>query len=274
MRSTGICCSCSALGWRDAEPLEQERSAASMARAGSSAVTAVSASVLMMIARWNRPFADGIAVSVVVLPPPPDWPKIVTLLGIAAERRRCCRGPTRARRRCRACRRCWRRANFSPPQSRQVQIAEDVQPVGHVTTTTSCLRASRAVVEDALPEPVRNPPPCSHTMTGRRPAPAPGVQTLRRRQSSLIGPLPVSGRPFRHHRPARAEARAGRTEGVAHPGPGLRLRRRQKRRRAGGRRAIGTPLKVRIPLSTSPSDLAVRGLDDCVRRRPARLRDG
>ena len=58
MRSTGICCSCSAPAGVTPSRLSRT-SAASMARAGSSAVTAVSASVLMMMARWNRPFAAG-----------------------------------------------------------------------------------------------------------------------------------------------------------------------------------------------------------------------
>ncbi len=39
----------------------------------------------MTMARWNRPRAAGVASSVLTLPPPPDWPKIVTLRGIAAE---------------------------------------------------------------------------------------------------------------------------------------------------------------------------------------------
>ena len=42
---------------------------------------------LCAIARWNRPFAAGIAISVVTLLPPPDWPNTVTLAGIAAEGR-------------------------------------------------------------------------------------------------------------------------------------------------------------------------------------------
>ena len=38
------------------------------------------------MALWNRPFADGIASSVLTLPPPPDWPKIVTLPGSPPKR--------------------------------------------------------------------------------------------------------------------------------------------------------------------------------------------
>ena len=34
---------------------------------------------LSATALWKSPFADGIAINVVTLPPPPDWPKIVTL---------------------------------------------------------------------------------------------------------------------------------------------------------------------------------------------------
>ncbi len=36
---------------------------------------------LCTMARWNNPFAEGIASSVLTFPPPPDWPKIVTLFG-------------------------------------------------------------------------------------------------------------------------------------------------------------------------------------------------
>ncbi len=36
---------------------------------------------LCKIALWNRPAALGIAMTVDTLPPPPDWPKIVTLPG-------------------------------------------------------------------------------------------------------------------------------------------------------------------------------------------------
>jgi hypothetical protein len=34
-----------------------------------------------MIARWNNPLPAGMAISAATLQPPPDWPKIVTLLG-------------------------------------------------------------------------------------------------------------------------------------------------------------------------------------------------
>ena len=33
------------------------------------------------MARWKSPLADGIAISVLTFPAPPDWPKIVTLFG-------------------------------------------------------------------------------------------------------------------------------------------------------------------------------------------------
>ena len=39
----------------------------------------------MTTARWNKPFAAGIVSSVDTLRAPPDWPMIVTLLGIPAE---------------------------------------------------------------------------------------------------------------------------------------------------------------------------------------------
>ena len=36
---------------------------------------------LSTIALWNRPLADGMAISVETFAPPPDWPKMVTLVG-------------------------------------------------------------------------------------------------------------------------------------------------------------------------------------------------
>ena len=36
---------------------------------------------LCTAALWNSPFADGAASSVDTFPPPPDWPKIITLPG-------------------------------------------------------------------------------------------------------------------------------------------------------------------------------------------------
>src|ERR1700680_4859464 len=61
-----------------------------------------------------------------------------------------------------------------------------------MVTTTTPLDARRLPENSALaPVPVVNPPPCSHTMTGRRLSSRPGVQTLRFRQSSsdLVGSL-------------------------------------------------------------------------------------
>ena len=39
-----------------------------------------------MMPRWNRPFAEGMARSVFTFPPPPDWPKMVTLAGSPPKR--------------------------------------------------------------------------------------------------------------------------------------------------------------------------------------------
>ncbi len=36
---------------------------------------------LMVAAAWNRPRAAGIAISVAILAPPPDWPKTITREG-------------------------------------------------------------------------------------------------------------------------------------------------------------------------------------------------
>src|SRR5215471_690720 len=65
-----------------------------------------------------------------------------------------------------------------------------------VTTTTSlvCARLVPSLMAPE-PDPLENPPPCSHTNTGRFPPPRDGVQTFSTRQSSLCaGPLrPVCG---------------------------------------------------------------------------------
>ena len=42
----------------------------------------VTADPLCATARWNRPCAAGMPSSVLTLPAPPDWPKIVTLAGL------------------------------------------------------------------------------------------------------------------------------------------------------------------------------------------------
>src|SRR5579859_4634159 len=67
-----------------------------------------------------------------------------------------------------------------------------------VTTTTSSAAASTSPLNAiSLPDPCKNAPPCSHTSTGRRePSETEGVQTFRRRQSSLTGP-PSTGDPPR-----------------------------------------------------------------------------
>ena len=56
-------------------------SSASADFALASRVASRSADPLCTPALWNNPFADGIASNVVVLAPPPDCPKIITLLG-------------------------------------------------------------------------------------------------------------------------------------------------------------------------------------------------
>ena len=66
-----------------------------------------------------------------------------------------------------------------------------------MTATTSC-RAARLLpsVRSVLPEPLWKPPPCSQTMTGRRPS-TPGVHTLATRQSSLMGVAAMANGPGR-----------------------------------------------------------------------------
>ena len=50
------------------------------------ASSAAARAPLSMIARWNSPFALGIAISVATLRPPPDCPKIVTRFGSPPKR--------------------------------------------------------------------------------------------------------------------------------------------------------------------------------------------
>ena len=127
-------------------------SAASTARAGSSPEIAVSASVLMMIARWNSPFAAGNAESIAVFPPPPDCPKIVTLPRIAAEPRDVVahpfeRGHQIEQRQVRGA----REALAGAGQPGKPQVAERIQPVIDADGDDVVLpRELGAIVEDRV----------------------------------------------------------------------------------------------------------------------------
>ena len=186
---------------------------------------AVSASVLMMIARWNSPFAAGIALSIAVFPPPPDCPKIVTLPGLPPNCAMLSRTHSSASTRSSMPRLAGLREALAGRAVRQPQIAERVQPVGDGDDDDVVLpRELGAVVEDRVARAGRWPPPWNQTITGRRPRPVAGVQTLRRRQSSPIGPLPVSASPISGIIGAERLRRARAVlERVAHAGPGLWL---------------------------------------------------
>ena len=100
-------------------------------------------------------------------------------------------------------------------------------------------------------------------MTGRRPAPVPGVQTLRRRQSSLIGPLPVSVSPISgticrtgcgERGPKSMASRTpdqgcGFAGGMKRPGPAVEA-------------PYGTPLNAFTPFRIGAAKLASRRIDD------------
>src|SRR6516225_6448678 len=75
-----ICSSSSCVRLRPSSPKAASASFAARLRSLSRI-----AAPLITMARWNRPRAAGIARSVETLPPPPDWPKIVNIAGIAAE---------------------------------------------------------------------------------------------------------------------------------------------------------------------------------------------
>ena len=98
----------------DAEPREQQLRGLDGALAASSPVTAVSASVLMMIARWNSPFAAGNAGQHRGLPAAARLPEDRDVPGIAAELRDVVAHPLERRARDRAGRGWLRRANRSP----------------------------------------------------------------------------------------------------------------------------------------------------------------
>ncbi len=79
-RSIGSVCSCAGVLTLSALI---SRSVVSTARSTGSPLISLP---LIAIARWNRPSAAGIPISVLTLPAPPDCPKIVTLLGSPPKR--------------------------------------------------------------------------------------------------------------------------------------------------------------------------------------------
>ena len=132
--------------------------------------------------------ADGIAISVVTLPPPPDWPNMVTLPGLPPNAAMLSLiQPSAATMSCMPT--LLELAHFSPaPRSARCRKPNRFRRWFTDTTTTSSLRARFVPsYSSQLPEPPENPPPCSHTITGRLPVPRPGVKTLMLRQSSPIG---------------------------------------------------------------------------------------
>ena len=229
----------------------------------------MSASVLMMIARWNSPFAAGNAVSIAVFPPPPDCPKIVTFRGSPPNRATLSRTHSRAATRSssgevRGAREALARAG----QPGKPQVAERIQPVIDADGDDVVLaRELGAIIEDrvsrsralaAAMEPHHHRPLS---------APVDGVHRFRLRQSSSIGPLPVSASPIsgiigRNGCQARGPySNASRTP--VH-GVGFAAGRNPARRRLT---AVAQTLEgVNTVVHESP-DLAVRGLDDGLLRR-------
>ena len=90
--------------------------------------TPVSPGPLCTTARWNSPFAAGSASMVLTFAPPPDSPKIVTLLGIAAERLDVVAHPLEREHHVEQTRDAGARELLAERVG-QVQVAERVQPV-------------------------------------------------------------------------------------------------------------------------------------------------
>ena len=98
---------------------------------------------LSATALWKRPLADGIAISVVTFPPPPDWPKIVTFPASPPKL------PMLSRTHCSDCTRSsmlalpdW--AYFSPPICERSRNPNTFRRWFMETRTTSCSRARRS----------------------------------------------------------------------------------------------------------------------------------
>ena len=131
----------------DSPSFASKRSAPSVA---SSADWPRIAEPLCAIERWNSPRADGIAMTVVVLPPPPDWPKIVTRSGSPPKLSML--SCTHCKRRDQVLHADVRRAcPLLAAEAGQVQVAEDVEPViDGDDDDVLLLREIRAVVEQVV----------------------------------------------------------------------------------------------------------------------------
>src|SRR5215470_17007433 len=101
------------------------------------------------------------------------------------------------------------------------------------------------------------PPPWYHTMTGRLPAPRPGVNTLRVRQSSLSGTASrAPPRPASSGRCLRSGGDCGacpaHVSALRTPAHGSGLRGAMKRARPPVGAPYGTPLKALTPSAATP----------------------
>ena len=124
--STGSACSLSSVVRRRARAASApRRRAASCAPVRRSARLAP----LWMIAWWNSPLAAGIASSALTFPPPPDWPKIVTLPGSPPNARDVVAHPFQRRDEIEHADVARLSAKRSPPMAAEIEVAEDVEPV-------------------------------------------------------------------------------------------------------------------------------------------------
>ena len=118
----------------------------------------------MMMALWKSPLALGIHISVPTLPPPPDSPKMVTLLGSPPNLAILSRTHSKA---------CT--ASSIPTLPEYLYFLETVERSRNprmfnrwlmLTTTTSFLARHMPGSHSEVPE--SNPPPCNQNMTGLR----------------------------------------------------------------------------------------------------------
>ena len=210
---------------------------------------------LCMIALWNSPWAPGIASSALTFPPPPDWPKIVTLPGSPPKRPACSRTHSSAATRSSTPALPERRSDRRRPA--KIEMAEDVQAMvdGHDHDIVA-LREPGAVVARRVGRAVGEGAACSQTITGRLRCRG----RASRHAASGIPRRPAACRrsPDRRQlRPLRGGRRLRRAAGIdgrlAHAGPWLGLARRHEAVGAAVEAPYGMPLKTWTSSDVTPS---------------------
>ena len=239
-----------------AELLERALARSSAAR---SRVLTHAPAPLCAIALWNSPRAAGSAEQRADAVRAGRLAEDRHVVGVAAERRRCCRAPTRARRPGRGCPRCPSRRASAPNVVGEVQEAERAEPVvDRDDDDVAVLREVRAVVprHRARAEDVRAAVDPHHHRPARvvaRGRPHVEVEAVfarrrprARRASRAIGEVGLRDlgprtRSRRARRPTALRARGGR-----------------KRRGPTGGAANGMPRNTSTPSCSTPSIFPLR----------------